>query len=217
MTTERKLIDMKRLLYIPIVHNQTDLGSLGHTLSLEGGKIYGTSIWQDHLEQVDKSWNKIESEISKRVKKISPDKIKIYQDGLPVVDEIGINIVKDAAKKGSINYNIIDNLLTQGAKLEIAENKEFLFKEYYLLSDITKAETPENILKAYLIYQNISQELLNDRDNYIANQINVTLNDGEIGIAFFGAAHSIINKLNKDIKVLVIQMFTDAISLNLIK
>ena len=217
MTTERKLIDMKRLLYIPIVHNQTDLGSLGHTLSLEGGKIYGTSIWQDHLEQVNKSWNKIESEISKRVKKISPDKIKIYQDGLPVVDEIGINIVKDAAKKGSINYNIIDNLLTQGAKLEIAENKEFLFKEYYLLSDITKTETPENILKAYLIYQNISQELLNDRDNYIANQINVTLNDGEIGIAFFGAAHSIINKLNKDIKVLVIQMFTDAISLNLIK
>jgi len=217
MTTERKLIDMKRLLYIPIVHNQTDLGSLGHTLSLEGGKIYGTSIWQDHLEQVNKSWNKIESEISKRVKKISPDKIKIYQDGLPVVDEIGINIVKDAAKKGSINYNIIDNLLTQGAKLEIAENKEFLFKEYYLLSDITKTETPENILKAYLIYQNISQELLNDRDNYIANQINVTLNDGEIGIAFFGAAHSIINKLNKDIKVVVIQMFTDAISLNLIK
>ena len=208
---------MRRLLYIPIVHNQTDLGSLGNTLSLEGVKKYGTSTWQDHLKQVDISWNKMESEISKRVKKISPDNIKIYQDGLPVVDETGIKIVKDAAKKGSLNYSIIDNLLTQGAKLEIAENKEFLFKEYYLMLDIKNAETPENILKAYLIYQDASKELLNDRDNHIANQINTTLNDGEMGIAFFGAAHSITNKLNKDIDVDVIQMFTDVISLNLVK
>jgi len=208
---------MKKLLYIPIVHNQTDLGSLGNTLSLEGGRMYGTTVWQDHLQQVDRSWNKIESEIFKRIKKTSPEKIKIYQDGLPVVDEIGIQIVKDAAKKGSINYYIIDKLLTQGAKLEIAENKEFLLKEYYLLSDISKAETPEKQLESYLAYQKISQELLNNRDNYIANQINVTLNDGEMGIAFFGTAHSILDKLNKDIKTIVIQMFTDTISLNLTK
>ncbi|MEI6747694.1 MAG: hypothetical protein ACOYMF_14865 [Bacteroidales bacterium] len=207
---------MKRLLYIPIVHNQTDLGSLGSALSSEGGKKYGASVWQDHLEQVDKSWNNMESEIFRRVDNIAPDKIKIYQDGLPVVDEIGIQIVKDTAKKGSVNYCIIDNLLTQGAKLEIAENKEYLLKEYQLLSDVAKADTPENTLKAYLLYQDQAQGLLNDRDNHIANQINVTLKDGEIGIAFFGAAHSITNKLNKDIDVDVIQMFTDEISLNLI-
>ena len=208
---------MKRLLYIPIVHNQTDLGSLGKTLSNEGGKMYGTSAWQDHIEQVDISWHKIKSEIAKRVKKISPDKIKIYQDGLPVADETGIKIVKDTAQKGSINYIIIDDLLSLGAKLELAENKDFLLKEYYLLTDITKAETPEGSLKALQAYQDISEKLLNDRDNHIANQINATLNDGEIGIAFFDAAHSIINKLNKDIKVNVIQMFTDEISVNLHK
>jgi hypothetical protein len=208
---------MKKLIYIPIVHNKADLGSLGSQLSLEGERKYGISLWQNHLEQVDKSWDEIEIEISKQLKKISFDKIKIYQDGLPVADGIGIKIVKDTAKKGSKNYNIIDNLLTRGAKLEIAENKEFLFKEYYLLSDISKAETHEKQLVAYLTYQELSQELLNDRDNYIANQINVTLNDGEIGIAFFGAAHSIIDKLNKDINVIVIQMFKDDISLNLIK
>jgi len=208
---------MKKLLYIPIVHNQTDLGSLGNTLSSEGAKTYGAASWQDHLEQVDKSWNMLESEISGYVKEISPEKIRIYQDGLPVVDETGLKIIKDAAQKGSINYCIIDNLLTQGAKLEIAENKELLFKEYYMLTDITNAETPENTLKAYLKYQDISKELLNDRDNYIANQINITLNDGEIGIAFFGGAHSIVSKLNRDIEVDVIQVFTDAISLNLVK
>jgi hypothetical protein len=58
---------------------------------------------------------------------------------------------------------------------------------------------------------------LNSRDNFIANQINISLNESEIGIAFFGAAHSIIDKLNTDINVVVIQMFNDDISLNLIK
>ena len=209
--------DMKKLIYIPIVHNKADLGSLGSQLSVEGEKRYGASRWKNHLEQVEKSWDDIESEIFRQVKKKSSDKIKIYQDGLPVVDEIGIKIVKETAEKGSKNYSIIDRLLAKGAKLELAENKELLIKEYHLLSDLSKAGTPENQLESYVKYQQISQELLTSRDQFIANQINMTLKDGEIGIAFFGAAHSIIDKLDKKIKVVVIQMFKDDISLNLMK
>ena len=63
---------MKRLLYIPIVHNQSDMGSLGNTLSKEGGGKYGSAVWQDHIEQVDQSWYKIETEITNRIIKISP-------------------------------------------------------------------------------------------------------------------------------------------------
>ena len=207
---------MKKLIYIPIVHNRADLGSLGSQLSLEGERKYGASAWQHHLEEVDRSWDEIEIAIFKQLKKSSFDKIRIYQDGLPVVNEIGIKIVKDAAENGSKNYLIIDNLLTRGAKLEIAENKEFLLKEYYLLSDIKKAETPEKQLEAYLIYEKMSRELLKMRDDFIANQINDTLQDGEVGIAFFGAAHTVLNKLKKDIKVAVIQMFVDEISVSLV-
>ncbi|MCX6306117.1 MAG: hypothetical protein NT040_14235 [Bacteroidetes bacterium] len=203
---------MKRLLYIPMLHNQTDLGSLGGRLSIEGGKKYGISNWQEHVEQVDKSWHRIDAEISRLIRRISPGKIKIYQDGLPAVDEVGRKIVQEAAKSGSINYRIIDDLMVRGAKLEIAENKELLLREYFLLTDIAKAETPEDALKAYQDYQKVAQELLNDRDTHIANQINATLANGETGIAFFGAAHAITGKLNKDIKVTVIQMFTDDIS-----
>jgi hypothetical protein len=209
------LPNMKKLLYIPIIHNKADLGSLGSQLSLEGEGKYGVSRWQNHLEQVDKSWDEIEVEILKLLKKKSFDRIKIYQDGLPVVGEIGLKIVKDAAEKGSKNFAIIERLLTRGAKLEIAENKEFLLEEYYLLSDIGKAETPEKQLESYLKYQKMSPELLNNRDLYIAAQINRSLNKGEIGIAFFGAAHSILAKLNKDIKTTVVQMFKDDISLKL--
>jgi hypothetical protein len=139
----------------------------------------------------------------------------MYQEGLPVVDEIGIRIVKDVAQKGNMHYHIIDTLLTQGAKLEAAGKKEYLIEGYNLLSGITKAELPEEILKAHLKHKNKAPELLTKRDHVIANQIYETLKEGDTGIAFFRAAHSITNKLNKDIEVIIIQMFTDKISLNL--
>ncbi len=208
---------MKKLLYIPIVHNQADLGSLGTALSSEGERKYGAQQWTEHLQQVNRSWDEIENEISMRLNDFPSGSVRIYQDGLPANGETGIKIIKDTAQKGSKNYTIIDNLLTAGAILELAENKDLLFKEYYLLSDISKAETPEKQLMAYLAYQEFSDEILNDRDKFIANKINETLKDGEIGIAFFGAAHSVIDKLAKDIEVIVIQMFNDNISLNLTK
>ncbi len=206
---------MKRLLYFPIVHNQTDLGSLGQSLSAEGGKKYGAAEWQEHIVEVDRAWNKIENEISGQLKQTTAEKLKIYQDGLPVVDATGIQIVKDTAQKGSINYAIIDRLLMQGAKLELAENIHLLMKEYQLLSDVAKAETQADIVKAYLMYTDAAAELLSERDAFIANQINTTLKEGETGIAFFGAAHSITDKLNKDITVDIIRMFTDSISIKL--
>lgn len=208
---------MKTLLYIPIVHNQADLGSLGSQLSAEGESKYGTSRWQNHLEQVDRSWEEIEKEIYARLEYIPYEKIRIYQDGLPIAGEIGIKIVKDAAEKGSKNYQIVESLFSKGALLEIAENKELLLKEYSMLSEISKADTTEKQVEAYINYQNVSQELLNSRDNYISNQINQTLKDDETGIAFFGAAHSVINKLDKDIHIVPLEMFKDVISLNLSK
>ena len=206
---------MRTLLYIPIVHNQADLGTSGSQLSLEGEKKYGAEVWRNHIKQVDDSWKKLELYILERVNKISADKIRIYQDGLPAVGEIGIKIIKDVASKGSVNYSIIDSLITQGSNIELAEDKQLLLEEYNLLSNIINAESPESKLKAYVFFQNKSEELLNSRDNYIANKINLTLDDGETGIAFFGAIHSIVDKLNKDIEVITIQIFNDDISLKL--
>jgi len=68
-----------------------------------------------------------------------------------------------------------------------------------------------------VLYRELTEELLHNRDNFISNQINTTLNDGEIGIAFFGGIHSIVDKLNDDIVVDIVKMFKDEISLKLIK
>ena len=117
---------MKKLLYIPIVHSKADLGSLGSQLSAEGEQKYGADAWRNHIEEVEKSWDEIEFEISRNLKKASFGKVKIYQDGLPVTGEIGLKIVRDAAGNGSKNYSIIEKLLARGATLETAENKEGL-------------------------------------------------------------------------------------------
>jgi hypothetical protein len=208
---------MRKLFYIPIVHNAADLGSLGAQLSAEGESKYGAARWQNHLEEVNNAWDMIEIEINTQLKDIPFANIKIYQDGLPVVGEIGLKIVQDAAAAGSKNYQIVETFLTKGASLIQAEDKALLLKEYSLLSAINKAEDPEKQVEAYMAYQLVSQELLNDRDRYISDQINLTLQDGETGIAFFGAAHSIIPLLNNNIDVIVIKMFKDIISQNLSK
>ena len=206
---------MRKLFYIPIVHNQADLGSSVSQLSSEGEEKYGKDAWQNHIKSVDISWNNLEFEIYKQIGGIPFDKIKIYQDGLPIIGEIGIKIIKDASDKGSINYKIIDNLISKGANIELAENKDLLIKEYNLITDIIKSDTIDSKLKAYAMYQAMSEQLLLDRDKYISNQINLTLND--VGIAFFGAAHFIIDKLDSDIEVVIINMFKDQISLKIIQ
>lgn len=199
---------MRKLFYIPIVHNQADLGSMASKLSIEGETKYGSKLWENHLIEVEKSWNKIEIELLKL-----EDKIQIYQDGLPVIGDIGLKIIKDVAEKGSKNYKIIEKLLNKGAKLEIAEDKELLFKEFHLISDIANAKSNEELIKTSILYKNETILLLNDRDKFIANRINTTLIG--TGVAFFGLAHSIIDKLDNDIKIIEIDFFKDEISLNL--
>ncbi len=207
---------MRKLLYIPVVHNQADLGSLEARLSLEGKRKYGQAAWQDHLAQVQISWNRIENEIKQQFNNTPADKARIYQDGLLKAGEIGLKIVKEVARLGSKNYQILEDLLRQGAQLEEAESKELLLQEYGYLSRLSKATTPTEQLKVYLEYRKVAQELLNKRDAYIANRINLTLKKDELGIAFFGSKHSIADRLDEDITITIIQEFKDKISADLV-
>ena len=203
---------MRKLIYLPMVHSQSDMGSMSNSLLLEGEKKYGKDKWEKHIETVNNAWSTIKNKID--IETLNSE-IKIYQDGLPIAGEVGLKIINDCANNGSENYKIIQQLIKDGAKLELAESRELLMYEYSYISTITKAETSEQKLIAYRIYNDIAQELLEERDKFISNQINTTLKDGEIGIAFFGAIHSIIDKIDKDIEIIIIDVFTDEISLNI--
>ncbi|MBU4501913.1 MAG: hypothetical protein KKA79_04920 [Nanoarchaeota archaeon] len=207
---------MRKLLYFPIIHDQADMGSLETKISQEGERKYGQAAWKDHLKQVQISWNRLQNKIKQQFDDVPADKVKIYQDGLPEAGEIGLKIIKEVAKRGSKNYQIVEDLLRKGAQLEKAESKELLIQEYNYLSRLRDATTPVEQLNALLVYQEKAQELLNKRDDYIANRINITLKYDELGIAFFGSKHSIIDRLNKDITVTRIQEFKDKITIDLI-
>lgn len=208
---------MRQLLYFPIIHNQADLGSLKEQLSAEGEIKYGKAEWEDHTKQVQKSWDRIKGLIKEyaSTNNIQFSKIRLYQDGLPAAGETGLKIVKEVAKQGSRNYQILEDLINQGAKLEETESKELLLEEYEYIRNIFKAETPTERLKYSILYQDAAPELLEDRDTYIAKKINGTLKKGELGIIFLGGKHSILDKLDKDIDVRPIQEFKDKISTEL--
>lgn len=208
---------MRKLLYSLIVHNQADLGSFKERLSIEGERRYGRIRWEAHLKQVQESWDRTEEIVGRflNTNNVPKSKVRVYQDGLPVAGEIGLKIVREGARRGSKNYQILENLVDRGACLEEADSRELLLQEHNYLSKIVKAATLTEKLKQYALYQVISQELLNKRDIYIAERINATLSKDELGLAFFGAIHSIVDKLAKDIEVTIIQEFKDRISIDL--
>jgi len=211
--------EMRRLLYFLIVHNQTDLGSLKRELSMEGERRYGKREWENHLRGVEDEWNRVEEFINQYLidHDIPVGKVRIYQDGLPVAGEVGSKIVREVARQGSRNYQILVNLIYQGACLEEAESRELLVQEHGHLTRIVKAKTPTEKLKHYILYQDISEDLLDRRDTYIANRINESLQEDELGLAFFGGTHSIVDKLDGDIDVTAPQEFNDPISIDLIR
>ncbi len=199
---------MKKLIYFPIIHNEVDLGSMGSEIKSEGEKKYGITEWKQHLENIENSWDVVKIAICNQIKDISYSNIKIYQDGLPIDGEIGLKIIKDLSIKGSKNYQIIEDLVSKGAQIIVAENKEYLIEEYtYIKNIIDSTDNPPLQFKNQLIYQDVVDELLNKRDEYITDKINTTLNDNELGIAFFGSMHSILNKINKDIVTIKLDVF----------
>lgn len=228
---------MKELHYFQTVHMEEDVGAIKDVLNQESVKIFGREEWQVHLDEVRKSWDKIRNYAMDLISNgVNPSKIKIYQDGLPNSDELlfsyemtGVEtpfnrddillnkIVKPAAENGSKNYKIIDELVQQGAVLEGVESFELLIKEHGSLSSIKDAKTGEGGLKHAALYRKAKKEMTEKRDKYIAKKINKSLTEGYTGLAFFGAGHSITDKLDKDIDVTLVEKFKDPISLKIIE
>ena len=188
---------MRTLIYIPIIHSIADLGSLAEYVTKKGIADLGEDVWKGHRRAVEGFWDAI----SHFFDSVDVSGIKIYQDGMVAEGEVGQKIVEEGVKSGSKNYEIISSLLQKGAILVKTEDFALVKRERDYLVELTKARTRIGKLIAYLKYRLIKNELLRKRDEFIANRINGTLNQGETGIIFIGAYHDIIPKLAKDIQV----------------
>ncbi len=188
---------MRKLIIIRIVHTPFDMGSAKDGLEREGIAKIGKQRWEENLRRIEHFWSEVDKEVESLA--TEPEKLRIYQDGLPCAGELGERIVRETAAKGSRNYLIIQRLMDRGAKIEATESPELLKQEYSYIRALLEAKTEEEKKLAETRYIQVKDKLLEDRDVFIARSIDSTLKDGETGILFIGASHNVLPKISKDI------------------
>lgn len=187
---------MRRLIYVPIIHTQIDMGSLSAQLEQEYIKKFGQARWLEHKQAVERIWTAIE----KRLAQLQTPIQKVYQDGLPVCGK-EMELTAELAKSGSRNHQILLRLVGQGAELVGTESPKLLQEEYSAISREARGErdSPEEYKKRVM-------ERLEKRDDFIIQRIDETLKPGETGILFIGMLHKVNTRLPKDIQV---ELFLD--------
>ena len=111
-------------------------------------------------------------------------KIRIYQDGLPICG-FEEKIVRELAKAGSSNHQLILRLLDQGAVLIGTEDPQMLVEEY----EMQKQRLAQEAGKSATREEQRTDRVLKSRDSFIAERIAATLQEGEVGLLFLGALH----------------------------
>jgi hypothetical protein len=188
----------RRVIWIPIVHSQSDLGSLGHCIRELYVRRMGQSQWDRHIRMVDDAWTEIRKAIDSM--DLAFDTVKIYQDGLPNSGH-ELQIVKDLAEAGSQNHQIVLDLVEKGAALVGTESPELLTQEYNLVQQTLArlaSDTGNGLTKKQ---RELSALVLDKRDRYIAARVNETLRSGETGLVFLGMLHAVHRHLPPDIQV----------------
>jgi len=188
---------MKKLYYVPIIHTEPDLGSVGAGINRVSSIICGEERWNRHKQTVSDFWNSI----ADYVDLLGDINLKIYQDGLMADGELGLKIIEEGAKGGSKNHEIVLKLIKKGGEIRKTEDPSLLKEEYGHILKLSQSKSFLEKGLAYLQYKMRKTRLMEERDKFIARNINETLQDGETAILFIGAYHNVFPRLSKDILV----------------
>jgi hypothetical protein len=188
----------RSLIHLPIIHTEADLGALRQAVKAMTIRKLGQAGWERNVNVIDEVWTHLEKTIAGW--SLPYARLRLYQDGLPVCGREK-DIVADLAKAGSRNHQLLLRLMRQGATLMGTEPPELLVQEYRLVKRILAAGDPHRAAHLEARYQTLSRSLLKQRDQAIAERINLTLAPGEMGLLFLGMLHSLEGCLAKDIRV----------------
>ena len=120
---------MKRVIFIPVIHNLADLGSLAESVRAHYLEHFGPAVWQQRERAVEELWNDIRRAID--ALHLDYGQVRIYQDGLPVCGKEE-QIVHELAGAGSLNHQLVLELMGKGAVLVGTEDPQLLIREYQL-------------------------------------------------------------------------------------
>ncbi len=188
----------RTLIYLPIVHTQADMGALKESVARATREKTGRAGLARKTAAIDKIWAEIEGAIEALA--LSFDRVRLYQDGLPVCGREA-EIVTELAQAGSRNQQLLLRLMAQGAVLMGTEAGDLLVQEYQLAwqSLTTRVPRAAGVAASRRAW---SEALLQRRDQFIAQRINDTLKDGETGILFLGRLHAVAGYFHPDVKVI---------------
>ena len=186
------------LLYvIPIVHNEADLGSLAEATRRTSAGA-DARAWGLKQVAIAQFWKGVRTWCSRLPANLSS--FRLYQDGLPVCGTER-SIVEELAAKGSENHRLLLELLERGATLEGTESGPLLVEEYNLaVAMLTPAKQPDAEERVAIAAKpraavGRSEQILHDRDRFIADRIAATLKPGETGLLFLGYLHDVTSRL----------------------
>jgi len=188
---------MRKLLYVPIIHVESDLGSIAPAIDKRSTQICGRERWERHKQTVFTFWDQIEEYFMK----LDAGNLKIYQDGLMADGELGQKIIEEGAQKGSRNYQIVLDLIRRGAEIRKTEDIALLKEEYDRILKLAQSKSLWERTTAYIGYRFHKDRLMKKRDRFIADTIGETLRNGETGVLFMGAFHDVTPNLAEDIHV----------------
>ena len=191
---------MRRLIHVPIVHSQADLGPIQERVSQAYIEKGGEKAWKASREALAEFWNAMEIATDRLA--VDYTKLRLYQDGLPVCG-LEEKIVRDLAQQGGANYRILLKLAERGAKIEGTEDPDLLRTEYKLI--MAGANADAGSLGTDTVRDGnaeVLRDLLDSRDRFVAQRIDKTLQTGETGILFLGALHRATAMLPNTIKVM---------------
>lgn len=182
----------RTLVYIPIIHTQADMGALSEHVKKASLKKLGRSGWKRKISLIDNFWTEVEKIIAEL--KLPWNRVRLYQDGLPVSGRES-EIVAELAKSGSRNHALLLRLIDEGATIMGTESLEILLEEY----DHIKKTLGKESTRLRGQEKSVSASILTRRDRFIAKRINETLLPGEVGVVFIGMLHSLEPWLDRDI------------------
>lgn len=183
----------RKLIVVPIVHPAADLGSQLHRVKRAHIERQGLAGWRERRAAVERLWQRIRERVL--ALPLDYSKVKLYQDGLPVCG-FELDIVQDLAVGGSSNHQLLLDLVELGARLIGTEDPRLLIEERERIlrgpaDGGTESRRPTELY----------DDLLEQRDAYIARTIAATLRPGELGLLFIGALHRVDGRLLADVEV----------------
>ncbi|MGA2616720.1 MAG: hypothetical protein ABSF26_03865 [Thermoguttaceae bacterium] len=180
---------MKRLIVISVIHTAADLGSLAESVRARHVERFGAEGWERRQRAVEELWK----DTRRAIDALSLDfrLLRLYQDGLPVCGQEE-RMVRELAAVGSLNHQLLLELMGRGAALVGTEDPQLLIREYQ--QQRRRFEAPAGGATAggpmaAGCSPGEEAELLAARDRFIAARIAATLQEGETGLLFLGAAH----------------------------